>query len=244
MSLPIALQLYTLREETEKDFIGTLEKVAEMGYVGVEFAGFGDISADVMRSELERLGLKAAGSHTAKDSLIYDLNDVIEYNQKIGNKFVVCPYDRYGSMDDLAAAAELYNNVGSKLKKNGIQFCYHNHSHEFERFGGKYALDILYSLTDPDLLKAEIDTYWVSYANVDPVGYLKKFPGRCPLVHLKDMGTDRGMTEIGEGMIDIKGLIKVSGEVGASWLIVEQDLCKRSPLESVKISIDNLKKTV
>ena len=243
MSLPIALQLYTVRDETAKDFIGTLEKVAEIGYEGVEFAGFGDMPASKMKEALERLNLKAVGSHTSKDLLFNKLDEVIEYNLAIGNPFVMCPWDNYGSKGEWLEAAKLYNTIGEKLKQRGLQFLYHNHAHEFAKFDGEYILDLIYKETDPELVKAEIDTYWVYYAGVDPAGYVAKYGGRCPIVHLKDMKADDKFTvEVGEGIIDIKSIIEASVKAGTEWLVVEQDSCARPPLESVKISVDSLKK--
>jgi len=243
MSLPVALQLYTVRDETSRDFIGTLEKVAEIGYQGVEFAGFGDIPASKMKDVLEKLNLKAMGSHTPKDLLADKLDEVIDYNLEIGNPYVICPWDKYDSKEGWLGAAEFYSSVGEKLKQKGLQFCYHNHAHEFEKFDGEFALDIVYGKTDPSLLKAEIDTYWVYYAGVNPADYVTKYSGRCTVVHLKDMrAEDRDTAEVGEGIIDIKSIIKASEKAGAEWFVVEQDRCARPTLESAKISFENLKK--
>jgi sugar phosphate isomerase/epimerase len=243
MGLPVALQLYTVRDETSKDFRGTLEKVAEMGYQGVEFAGFGDIPAAEMKELLERLNLKAAGSHTGKDMLAEKMDEIIEYNLGIGNKYVLCAHDKYDSKEGWLEAAKFYGSVGKKLKDNGLQFGYHNHAHEFVKYDGEYALDILYSHTDPDIVKTEIDVYWAYYAGVDPAAYIRKYTGRCPLVHLKDMrADDRDFAEIGEGIIDIRSIIEVSEKAGTEWIVVEQDTCRRPSLESAKISIKNIMK--
>ncbi len=122
-----------------------------------------------------------------------------------------------------------------------LNVCYHNHDFEFQQFDGKYALDMLYEQTDPELVKAEIDIYWVQYAGLDPVAYVANYASRTPLVHLKDMANDetRFFAEVGEGTIDIDGVIAVA--TSAEWLIVEQDRSRRSPLESVKMSIDHLR---
>jgi sugar phosphate isomerase/epimerase len=241
--LPIALQLYTVREESQKDFIGTLEKVAEMGYEGVEFAGYGGLKASELKKVLDRTGLKAAGSHVGIELLKKDLNGVLEYSLEIGNKYIVCPGVPYKSKEDYIEMAKFFNEVGERCKEKGLIFCYHNHAHEFEIYDGEYGLDILFKNTDKESVKAEIDVYWVKYAGVDPLEYLKKFSGRLPLIHLKDMdGKDRSNTEIGNGIIDFKKIVKVAEENGVEWLIVEQDECKRSPLESAKISLENLRR--
>ena len=243
MRLPVAVQLYSIRDEVVKDFIGALEKVAEIGYNGVEFAGFGDVPAAKMKAALDRLGLKAVGSHTGIDLLVNKLDEVMEYNLEIGNKYIVCPYDKRDSREGYMELAKLYTGIGEKCRDKGLQFCYHNHAHELQKYDGEYALDTLFANTCPDLLKAEIDTFWVYYAGLDPVEYVRKYTGRCPLLHLKDMeaGEARDFAEVGNGIINIKGLVDVAGEIGTEWLVVEQDRCKRPPLESIKISFDNLK---
>lgn len=244
MSLPVAVQLYSVRDETQKDFLGTLEKVAEIGYKGVEFAGFGDISAARMKETLDRLGLVAIGNHTGIELLKNKLDEVIEYNLEIGSRYIICPWDKHDTREECIEAAKLYNSIGEKCMLKGLQFCYHNHAHEFQTIDGEYILDIIYKETDPRLVKAEIDTYWVYYAGVDPAKYVEKYAGRCPLVHLKDMeeGESRGFMEVGEGIIDIKSIIAASKKAGAEWLVVEQDICKKPSLECIKISFENLKK--
>lgn len=243
-NMNVAVQLYTLRDETNVDFVGVLEKVAKIGYEGVEFAGYGDISAVKMKEYLKMFGLKVFGSHIGIDILTNKLDEEIEYNLEIGNKYIVLPGNQYGSKDDYLRAAEKYNEIGLKCKANGLQFCYHNHAHEFESFDGEYGLDIIFKNTDPQLVKTEIDTFWVYYAGVDPLDYLSKYSGRCPLVHIKDMeaGEDKINTEVGSGIIDIKSIITVAEAAGSECLIVEQDTCKMPSHESVEISFNNLQK--
>jgi sugar phosphate isomerase/epimerase len=123
-----------------------------------------------------------------------------------------------------------------------MQLCYHNHDFEFRQFDGRYGLDILLGATDPELVKAEVDTYWVQKTGVDPAAYLRQYAGRCPLVHLKDMTADESRTfaEIGEGSMDWSAIFTAAEAGGAAWYIVEQDTCRRAPLESVAISLRNL----
>ncbi|WP_434643473.1 sugar phosphate isomerase/epimerase family protein [Thermoanaerobacterium thermosaccharolyticum] len=243
MDLPLSLQLYTVRNELKDDFIGTLEKVAEVGYKGVEFAGYGGLKASELKKHLERLGLTPTGSHIGLEILKNRLDEEIEYNLEIGNKYIVCPWNKYETKDDFIEASKLFNEIGEKCRNKGIIFCYHNHNHEFVKFDDEYGLDLIYENADSEFLKAEIDTYWVKYAGEDPVKYIKKYSGRVPLVHLKDMESDtRDFAEIGEGTMNIKDIISASIEVGVEWFIVEQDICKRPPLESAEISFNNIKK--
>ncbi|MCM0650849.1 sugar phosphate isomerase/epimerase [Clostridium swellfunianum] len=244
MNIPVALQLYTLRSELEKDFIGTLKKVADLGYKGVEFAGFGGFSALELKSYLDAFGLKPAGAHIGIEQLTGNLDQVIDYNLQLGNKYIVCPWASFEGKEDYLKMAELLKEVGTKLKNSGLQLCYHNHAHELEKFEGEYGLDIIYNKVPAELLKAEIDTYWVTYAGLNPVEYIKKYADRIPLLHIKDMenSENREFAEIGTGTIDIKAIAKQSEKNETEWLIVEQDVCKREPLESVRISLENLRK--
>lgn len=244
MKLPIALQLYSVRDETEKDMLGTLGKVAGMGYTGVEFAGFRGIPAKEMRAELSKLGLKAVASHTGLQLLKEKLDEEIEYNLEIGNKYIICPMNKCEPMDEFLKAAEFFNTVGEKCRANGLSFGYHNHDFEFQKVNGEYYLDALFSRVSPANLTAEIDTGWVFYAGIDPAEYIGKYKGRCPLIHVKDFLTrgERTFTEIGNGIIDTRAIIKAAEAAGTEWVIVEQDHSSRSTLESAKICFDNLSK--
>ena len=243
MDIPVGLQLYTLREEMAEDFVGTLEKVADIGYTGVEFAGYGDLSARELKNHLDRLGLKACGSHVGYDEIVNNTEAVIEYSLKIDNDYIVCPYMEYEDKDDFIQVAQELNKAGKKCKEKGLQLCYHNHNQEFEIFDGKYGLDILFENSEEENLQAEIDTFWVKLSEVDPITYIKKYSNRAPLVHLKDMENEenKDFAEVGNGIMDIKGIAQAAAEAGANWLIVEQDQCKRPPLESANISFENLK---
>lgn len=240
----LAVQMYTLRDETQNDFKGTLEKVAELGYKGAEFAGYGNLTASELKNCLDRLGLKAAGSHVSLDLLKDSLDEQIDYNLEIGNPFIVCPWSDPKSRQEYLELAAILNKVGEKCKNKGLQLCYHNHAHEFNTFDGEYGIDIIFNNTDAELVKAEVDTYWVQRAGLNPVQFIKKNSGRCPLVHLKDMesGEEKFFAEVGNGVMDFSSIIASANEAGAAWMIVEQDKCRRPALESVTISYQNLKK--
>ncbi len=241
--IPIALQLYTLREVAEKDFRVILKKVSQIGYTGVEFAGYGGMEAKDLKNSLEELNLKPAGSHVSIELLMNDLKNVIDYNLEIGNQFIVYPGQKYTTKDDFLSFAKVLNEIGKKCHDEGLKLCYHNHAHEFKKFDGVYGLDLLFENTDPELVDFEIDTYWVTYAGADPISYVTKFGKRASLLHLKDMErVGKDFAEVGTGIMDIRGIISAAKLAGTKWLIVEQDKCKRDPFESIKISFDNLKK--
>jgi sugar phosphate isomerase/epimerase len=135
-------------------------------------------------------------------------------------------------------------SIATAMKSDGLQLCYHNHSFEFQKFDGKYGLDIFYENSDPNLVLAEIDTYWVQHGGEDPAQFLRKYPNRCPLIHLKDMLADaqKSFAEVGAGILNWPEIFKACEAVGAQWYIVEQDRCQRPPLESVRMSFENLKR--
>jgi sugar phosphate isomerase/epimerase len=242
MKFPISVQMFTLRAETEKDFVGTLEKVAEIGYQGVEFAGYGNLTSVELKSHLDRLGLKASGSHVSLELIKNSLDEVIKYNLEIGNKHIICPMADFKDKEELLQLAAILKNAAEKCKESGLSFSYHNHAHEFKDIDDQHGLDVLFAESG-ELVLAEIDTYWVTRAGIDAAEYVRKYKGRCPLVHFKDMepGEEKVFAEVGEGTMDFRSIAKAAEEAGAEWVVVEQDRCKRPALESVKISYDNLK---
>lgn len=246
-NVPIALQLYTVRDETAKDFAGTVRKVAEMGYAGVEFAGTGGLEAVEMRDLLAETGLRPAGSHVALAAMEDDLDAVIAYNQAIGNTFVGVPAlpGEMRNPSGFHSVAAKMNEIGAKFRDAGLRLYYHNHAFEFDVMGDERGWDILIAETDPDLVNLEIDVYWVAFACEDPAELLRRHAGRFPLVHLKDMvgeGVSRTWAEVGEGIIDFRPIFRDSEAQGVEWYIVEQDRCARPTLESARMSIENLKK--
>jgi len=245
--LPIALQLYTVRDDVAEDYIGTLKKVAEIGYAGVELGGTGDMTPAEFKQVLADLGLKPAGQHIGLDQLETQLDRVIDDNLAIGNSFIVCPWlpeDRRQDAEGWKKTGELFDKIGAQCREQGLTFCYHNHSFEFARFDGEYGLDLLYGATDPELVKAELDTYWVQHGGESPAEYLRKYADRTPLIHLKDMLPDEAKTfaEVGEGILDWDAIFAEAEADAAVWGIVEQDRCQRPPLESARLSLENLKK--
>ncbi|MCI3923700.1 sugar phosphate isomerase/epimerase [Paenibacillus sp. TRM 82003] len=244
----IGLQMYTLRNETAQDFVGTLAKVAELGYEGVEFAGYGGLSAEALRSELDRLGLRALGSHVSLVRMLEAGEEEIEFNKKIGSQYIVVPWvgeERYADEAALTETCRALDGIARLCSEKGIAFGYHNHTFELERkFGGKMMLDIIFDSVPSDYLKVELDSCWVHNAGVDPASYIRKYSGRVPLVHLKDMRKSDGeaiTVELGRGEVDLMAIANASLEAGAKWLIVEQDVCQNPPLESIATSMDWLK---
>lgn len=234
----LAVQLYTVREEASKDFIGTLEKVAALGYEGVEFAGFFDIPAQVLKEHLDRLGLSAVGSHTSLEDLTERLEEVVAYNKAIGNTHIVCPWSDIKDAASLEVLVTQLQKVADRLKEEEMMLLYHNHDHEFKQVEGSYLLDWLFERCQD--LQAEIDTFWVYRAGVDVKEYLTKHKDRVKLIHLKD-GTAEKLAAIGEGEAPIKMVMEMAKSLGLEWVIVENDEPYPSGLEDIERSITYIK---
>lgn len=153
--LPLGVALYTLRDRTAQDFIGTLKQVKEIGYQGVEFAGYGSISAKDMSAALKDIGLEAVSSHVPLDTLENNLPAALDYASEIGCSYIACPWipvDRRGTKRGYVELAESLNRIGEQSRKQGISLLYHHHEFEFEQFDGEFALDIILNETDATLL--------------------------------------------------------------------------------------------
>ncbi len=243
--LPVCLQMYTLRDESAEDYVGTLRKVADIGYDGVELlAPPEDMTAVDVRALLDDLGLKTPGGHEPYERLDTDLNAAIEYNLALGVPHITIPAlgpHLRDSADAWTRTAQRMTEIGEQIARHGMALCYHNHSFEFEQFDGRYGIDILFEESDARYVHSELDTYWVRHGGESPVDYLQKLANRVPLVHLKDMASDGSFAEVGEGLMDWDPIFSAAEASGAQWYIVEQDTCKRPPIESVRISLENLR---
>ncbi len=244
--IPISLQLYTVRDDASKDFAGTLRRVADIGYAAVELAGHGDLSPRALKSLLDDLHLSVSGSHVSIDVLEKNPQQAIDDALTLGNSHLIIPSvseERRSSVDAWKQTAETMDSIGETLQTFNLTLCYHNHDFELKPLeNGELALDFLYAQTDPLWVKAEIDTYWVMVAGLDPVAYVRKYSGRVPLMHVKDRNPADGFfAEVGTGNLPLDALVQAADEIGTKYLVVEQDVCRRPPLESVALSYNNLK---
>lgn len=239
----IGVQLYTVREAMKTDFDGTIAKVAQIGYKEVEFAGYFDRSPADIAATLKKNGLSAPSCHVPYETVADKLDQQIEASHIIGHKFIVCPWidpKQRDEADGYKRAADLFQKAGEQTLKAGIQFAYHNHTFEFQpstALGGKIPYDILIA-TDPKYVKMELDLCWASVAGQDPVALFNKYPGRFPLVHVKDMkvlpkgaegptaSPDKempNMTDVGGGVIDWKNIFSHDQKAGIQHYFVEHD---------------------
>jgi sugar phosphate isomerase/epimerase len=248
--LPVALQLYTVREQLKDDFRGVVHRVAEIGYDGIQFAGYGGLSAAEMRRLLADTGLQPVATHTGLDTLENRLDADIDYNLEIGNRWIICPALPEARRQDAAGWREVaasLNRIGQRCRDRGLLFGYHNHAFEFPQVpdapAGDRGIDILLGQTDADLVFWEPDVYWVHKGGADPAAMIRQYASRVPITHLKDVTKDERATfaEVGEGGLDWPAILQASDESAVEWHCVEQDRCDRDPLESVRISLNNLR---
>jgi sugar phosphate isomerase/epimerase len=242
---PLAVQLYTLREAVQQDYVGTLRAVAELGYGAVELVTLGSFSAADLRRELDLLGLQVCAMHVQPAQLEQNTSTVLDDLETLGARYAVWPWlpPERRTVASYREIARSLGQIGRECQARGIQLCYHHHDFELVPTEGTSGFDILLNEVDPALLHFEIDVYWAAFAGRDPLALLGGLAGRVPLVHLKDMSADsrRTFSEVGQGQLDFPAILKVSDEIGVEWLVVEQDQCERPPLQSVGISLNYLR---
>ncbi len=242
--LPIAAQVYSVREEAAADFEGTMRRLAQMGYEGVELAGLYGMTAGQVRDVLDNCGICAVSAHVPYEEFEKNLEQTVETYRQIGCKFVVVPYlggERWYGGERYKETLSLLERIAVKCREAGMQLLYHNHSHEFAPNGqGTYQLDAFYAEPENAALETELDLCWVKVGGADPVEYLQKYSGRCPLVHVKDfVKKDQVvLVAVGEGELGVEAVVEQAAKSGAQWLVVEQDdHAYGTPMENMGKSI-------
>ncbi|HBV53335.1 MAG TPA: sugar phosphate isomerase/epimerase [Clostridiales bacterium] len=209
----IGLQLYSVGADMGKDVYATLKRTAELGYTGVEFAGYFGVPAEQMKAWLDELGLKAYSSHT---NVFGDFAAETGYLKTVGAQNAVLPGGpSFATEADVLELAEKMNALGKKFREEGIRLGYHNHSHEFTKNGDKgWTLDVLYDNTDPEYVSMQLDVCWAVVGGQDPVEYLKKYQNRVSTVHMKEVLTINPYegTAIGDGIVDFKAIYELLGD--------------------------------
>lgn len=231
------------REAIANDLPGVLKAVAEAGYAGAETGDLsGQIGASDLRQLLSSLGLVLVGTHAGFDAWKTEVDRLADYTIEAGGGYLMCSGvgDRSQGLVTYEEAARVMNQAGRSVADRGLVFCYHNHSFEFEEFGGQSALLRLYELTDPEVVKLCIDTYWVHHGGEDPAEFVARYADRVGVLHLKDM-KDETFAEVGEGVLDFSAILKAVEGEDVKWAVVEQDRTERTPAESVRMSREYLK---
>jgi sugar phosphate isomerase/epimerase len=262
----IGLQLYTVRDAMASDPAGTLARVAQIGYNSVEGATytgtqkFYGMDATAFKQLLQKNGLIMPSAHyrlgeeqengtDVQGTILHDWQKAVDDAAAVGIKYMVCawlaPSER-GDLNHYKQLATYLNKARETCKKSGIQLCYHNHDFEFDKQNDQYPYDVLLNETDKELVKMEMDIYWVNKAGQDAVKLFNEHPGRFPLWHVKDMDNtpQHNFTEVGNGVIDFKNIFKYADKAGLKYFFVEQDQTPGSPFDSITKSIAYIKKNL
>jgi len=264
-----ALQLYSVRDEMEKDYAAGLKKVKELGYDGVELADLYDFTPEQIKKMCDDAGLIPIAAHTPFGDMMCDAQNIFEKYAQIGCKYIVIPHlggDFLPGNDRFDEFVKTVKEIGSIANSLGMTLLYHNHDFEFVKVDGEYALDLMYAAIPAEFLQTEIDTCWVNVGGPDPAEYILKYTGRSPLVHLKDfvmpgkkpekmyelMGIEdniqSGQNEkfefrpVGYGVQDFDAILKAAQSAGTRWVIVEQDQPSmgKSQIECAAMSIETI----
>lgn len=271
MALPVAVQIYSVRDDAEKNLADTLRKIKDMGYDGVEFAGLYGYSPEYIKGLIDGIGLVPVSAHIPLNDMLADPEGTFAAYATIGVRYAAVPYvteERRPGAEKFEQMITEIAKLGEIAKKYGIQLLYHNHDFEFKKVDGEYGLDILYSRVPTEFLQTELDTCWVNVAGEVPADYILKYTGKSPVVHLKDfymsgkpagqlyalIGLDEDdekekepskfeFRPVGHGMQVMPAILDASVKAGAGWVVVEQDepSLGLTRMDSIKASREYLK---
>ena len=245
----IAAQVYSVREAAEKDFTAAMAALKECGYEGVELAGLYGLTPETVKSCLDELGLTAVSAHVGLEPFMEDMEGTVRAYHTIGCSYIGIPYlpkERHYGGEKFEETCSFLKKLSAACAAQGMTLLYHNHNFEFEKTEkGTYLFDEFFAAFEADEMQTEQDTCWVNVGGEDPVAYLKKYQGRCPVVHVKDFRRADGAVELvalGQGEQDVPAIAKAAAECGAGWLVVEQDDHPYGePMENMRISYRCLK---
>jgi len=265
--LPVAAQIYTVRDEAERDFLSVVKQIKEMGYDGAELAGLYRYSPSEIKAMLSEAGLKPVSAHVPVQDWLDNMEKTADDYKEIGCEYVAIPYlgeDRRPGSESFPETLDLIRKIGNLCNERGMKLLYHNHDFEFITMpSGLFGLDEIYAQVSPELLQTEIDTCWVKVSGVDPAEFIRKYTGRSPVVHLKDyvgrktenmynlIGQKPTVEEesvqfqfraVGDGCQDWAGILQASLDAGSKWFVVEQDMHNMyTPMEDLRRSREYLR---
>jgi sugar phosphate isomerase/epimerase len=235
----IALQLYSLRDETKVDFAGTAEEVARIGYTGVELAGYGNLDVHAANRVLREVGLAVAGTHILREALRENFEKVVEEALILGTSEVICPWwpaEEFVSVNAAEKIGQELESYGARLRERGLLFSFHHHKAEFRLLEGRPILSWMLGAAAPRFLGVEVDVYWAHLAGYAPPRFLYEQGERVRLLHLKDEKI------LGDGPVDFPAIFSAVETIGSvEWYIVEQENFDDAPLASVRQCLDRLR---
>ena len=237
------VQLYTVRAEMERSVEATLARVAQVGYREVEFAGYFGRTPAQVAALLKANGLTAPSTHIGVAELSANTPAVLDGLATMGHRYAVIPWlaaEERRTLEQYRRLADRLNELGRAAKARGIQLAYHNHDFEFQPLEGQLPYDLLLARCDADLVKGELDLYWINKAGHDPLAYFARHPGRFHLVHVKDLARDGSMTDVGAGMLPFARYVAQAAQAGIRHWFVERDDA-RDPFASITASLAALR---
>lgn len=248
----VYIQLYSVRDDIKADFKSTVKSVANIGYKGIEAAGYNEgkfygLTPEEFKKEIEATGMQVLSSHAGRpladkvaetnwDEVWKWWDTAIAAHKAAGMKYIVVAWiPTPKTLADLKVYCDYFNQIGEKCNAAGIRFGYHNHNFEFTEIEGQTMYDYMITNTDPKKVFFEMDVYWTMRGGKSPVDYFKKYPGRFEILHIKDE------KELGQsGMVGFDAIFRNAETAGMKYMVVEVERYDYTPLESVKMSYDYL----
>lgn len=244
MKPKIALQLWSVQNECQNDFLHTLKQVKEFGYDGVEFAGYYGHTSHEIKEAVTELDLEIAGSHIPYENLRDHLEETLDFEQKIGNQRIIIPYANFSTLAEWESFIGEMNKISQAVTNRGMSLFYHNHDHEFTEFPNMDLLDLLVHKTEN--LQLEVDLYWLAHAKICVSTWMEEQKEAIGLLHIKDKQMNpEESTELGNGILPLTDYVHYAKNLNLPWLIIEQEAFQKfSPIESAKQNRKSLKKII
>jgi sugar phosphate isomerase/epimerase len=263
LHVPLGLQLYSVRDLLPKDYAGTLKQLGALGFKEVESAGYFDHSAAEVKQAMKDAGLHLVSAHYSSDDLHSQLEQILEFNKELGVSYIICSFPGHKNpakakdpetftLEDWRWNAEQFNAIGAKVSAAGMKFGYHNHTMEFKAIDGVVPYVELMRLTNPAHVTMEMDCGWVTVAGANPIEYLRKYPKRISMLHVKDfkditanssISNVPTVVELGQGSIDYRPILAEAAKAGVvKHCFVEQEGYNVPPMEGLKIDADYMHK--
>jgi sugar phosphate isomerase/epimerase len=242
----IGMNISSVRKHKEEETLAIVEKIAKIGYEGIEFIRYTYPPAKELRKALDDNHIVSAGSHIPYDSLLHDLDAALAHSIAIGSPYIILAHlpEPMKNIEGIALAGKALLPAAEKIKKSGLRFLYHHHDWELLDHNGKTGMDVLAEIIPEDLLGFEMETFWLEYCGLDQIAFMNKYRSRCITIHITDKKNhvDNDFTELGKGVIDLKSIVETGEKFGVEWYIVEQETYPGDMFDSLKEDCDYLKK--
>lgn len=236
--MEISIQLYSIHQEMNRDYRNSMKRVGEIGFQGIEFAGYGGLSAEEMKTLLADSNLYSVGAHVGLAVMEEDLEAELQYHEEVGTKYLICPSATLNTMEDVDHLVNVLNKASVLAAEKGMKIGYHNHDFEFQMIEGKYILDWIGEKTNENVI-LELDVYWVAYAGVDPIAYINKWGKKVELIHLKQINDKKENVDMQDGILDMTAIKEVATH--AKYFVLEHEDYDKPIWDSIQNDFDHLR---